>query len=92
VSVWTSGSNEGNFCDVERTYSWCSIGALISPTDVNKTDNWVDVLDASKAASLRCLSLTVNGTKTGLAHANCEEKRPFVCEVENKYDSDLYFK
>jgi len=62
-------------------YAWCSTGAHISLSDVNQTDNWVDVLDVSKAASLRCLSLTATGSKTGLAHANCEEKRPFLCEV-----------
>jgi len=56
--------------------------ALCFPTDVNKTENWVDVLDATKVASLRCLVLTVKAAKTGLGHANCEEKRPFPCEVD----------
>jgi len=82
VSVWTSGSNEGEYCDVvDRKYSWCSTGALVSPTDVNKTENWVDVFDAAKAPSLRCLLLTVIAAKAGLSHAGCEEKRPFLCEV-----------
>jgi len=85
TSVWTSGSNEGNLCDTERTYAWCATGALISPAEVNRTENWVDVPDAAKAPSQRCLLLTATAAKVGLSHSGCEEKRPFLCEV-NKYN------
>jgi len=65
-------------------YSWCSTGALISPADVNKTENWVAVPDAAKAPSLRCLALNVTPAKAALSHAGCEEKRPFLCEVNKQ--------
>jgi len=80
MTAWTSGSNEGTFCDVERTYTWCSSGSIISEVDVNKTDNWLDI-PGKQSASTRCLSMSLNATTRALTHKSCEEKMPFLCEV-----------
>jgi len=76
--VWTSGSSEGENCDVERMYTWCSNSALIPEIDVKTSDSWLDV----SAGTKRCLAMAANISAAALTHADCAEKRPFLCQVQ----------
>jgi len=78
-SVWTSGSNEGSFCDVERTSAWCSTAAIISATDVNNIASYK--FPSENVTSDRCLSLNVTSSSIQLTHANCNKSQQFLCEV-----------
>jgi len=80
TSIWTSGSNEGEFCDIEDKYSWCSINSLINQSDVNNTKYWSKMATANSTAD-RCLELITNDTQIGLHNAYCNDKKPFMCEV-----------
>lgn len=81
-SVWTAGSNEGNACDIEKTFIWCSSGKLITDSQVADASFWTTIPNSSPS-SQRCLELKYDqsaGTK--LAGANCnQDKKSFVCQV-----------
>jgi hypothetical protein len=74
-STWTSGSSEGEGCDVERKFAWCPAGTLLD------TRLWTALPDGN-ATSQRCLQLTLDAANATLERANCtDEKKPFVCQV-----------
>jgi len=91
--VWTSGSNEGENCDVNRKYSWCSTGSVFPEADLAQKDNWLDG-PGLVSSSGQCLAIAINASAAALTHANCAEKRPFLCQVPSIisfYFSFLYF-
>lgn len=87
-SVWTSASSEGDSCDLERTFMWCSTGTLMSETDVLEKENWdpaIGIPDGS-ASNEKCLVLNYNATtkKVALGRSTCQGNRSFLCEVRPK--------
>jgi hypothetical protein len=84
---WTSGSNEGANCDVQKVYGWCSsaTGAPIDPPMVTNDSFW---LSKVASPSQRCLTLSFDSAaatvKIGMKHAECTNKFPVVCERNEK--------
>jgi hypothetical protein len=81
-SVWTAGSNEGNACDIEKSFIWCSSGRMITESQVADPQFWTK-LPSGNPSSQRCLELKYDaeaGAK--LNPANCtQDKKPFICQV-----------
>jgi len=82
ASVWTSGSSEGESCDLQRKFSWCSSGTQMSDSDVNNTEFWTKGATPNGTdSSERCLSLNLESTSFGLIPSDCKVKQPFICQV-----------
>jgi len=78
--VWSSGSDEGENCDVNRKYSWCSTGSVFPETELAQRNNWLDG-PGLVSGSGRCLAMAVNASAVALTHADCSERKPFLCQV-----------
>jgi hypothetical protein len=79
-SVWTSASNEGTDCYLERKFSWCLTGKLFAPSDVTNSQLWEKVPDGSPSAA-RCLGMSVLD-RAVLTQDDCaNDKKPFACQV-----------
>jgi len=75
---WTSGANEGEYCDTEKVYSWCSNGKRVRKQDISV--NWVDGTKEPTSAE-RCLTLKTKDADSSLAFTECGSKRSLLCEV-----------
>jgi len=75
---WTSGANEGEFCDSEKVYSWCSNGKRVRRQEISM--NWVDGTKEPSPAE-RCLALKTKDADFGLDFVECGSKRSLLCEV-----------
>lgn len=83
-SVWTAGSNEGNACDVEKNFVWCSSGTLITETQVADPRFWTTVPNGSPSTQ-RCLELKYDlAARTAkLNSADCmQDKKAVICQVQ----------
>jgi hypothetical protein len=81
-SVWTTGSSEGEACDLQRRFAWCPTGRMINESQVADARYWVTPPDGS-ASTKRCLELSYDASKgASLASAHCStDKRSFICQV-----------
>jgi len=86
---WTSGSDEGENCDVNRKYSWCSTGSVFPETDLAQRNNWLDG-PGLVSGSGRCLAMAVNASSAALTHADCSERKPFLCQVPSIMSSYFF--
>jgi hypothetical protein len=85
LEFWTSGSNEGEFCNAQNVYTWCSIenGTLFQQHQLPGSDMWRN----SKAKDFeldRCVVYKLNEStadKPGLEHSACSAKKFYICEV-----------
>jgi len=75
---WTSGANEGEFCDVEMVYSWCTSGVRVRRQDI--AAKWVN-LSKQPAPTERCLTFHTKDSDFGLDFSTCASKYSLVCEV-----------
>jgi hypothetical protein len=77
---WTSGANDGISCDVQSVYMWCALSELVPPGLLSA------FIKPTTSASERCLLLDAAGTdnSTTLAHSNCTQKMPYICEPKCK--------
>jgi hypothetical protein len=85
-NVWTSGSNEGDFCDVERSFSWCSAGSKINDSILNNTEYWANnQIPGENLTPKKCLSLNFNSPlrNVGLVQSQCDELNSLLCLVIN---------
>jgi len=89
MTFWTSGSNEGDFCNTLNVYSWCSLeNTLLLPdyfTEAGSKVVWKN-MTAKKPDVDRCLVLGLNKTDkeiTGLEHETCNATNFYICEVLN---------
>jgi hypothetical protein len=75
---WTSGANDGENC--EGVYAWCALSELV-PTGLLTA-----FTKAATSSSDHCLSLDTAGTDNSsvLAHSNCTNKMPYICEPKCK--------
>jgi hypothetical protein len=83
-NVWTSGSNEGDFCDVKRSFAWCSTGSKINDSVLNNTEYWANnLIPGENLTPKKCLSLDFNSSlgNVGLVQSECEELRSLLCLV-----------
>jgi len=78
LEFWTSGANEGEYCDTEKVYSWCSMEKRVRRQEISA--NWMDATK-EPTASERCLSLQLKDAKYGLGFSNCGSKHSIICEV-----------
>lgn len=74
TEYWTSGSNEGDFCDVEQLYSWCSLGRTYRGSDMNSS-----ALMRGNSTNNRCLALDV--MMAMMVYSGCAERKELVCQV-----------
>jgi len=79
---WTSGANEGEYCDSEKVYSWCSNGKRFRKQDISL--NWVDGTKEPSPAE-RCLALKTKDADFSLDFAECGSKRSLLCEVHMQF-------
>jgi hypothetical protein len=78
TSFWTSGANEGEYCDVEQTYSWCAEG-----TQVKRKEMTLPFVDANPPdAKERCLSLNLKESNFSLDYVECTATKYTICEVK----------
>jgi hypothetical protein len=75
---WTSGANEGEYCDTVKVYSWCSTGTRFQRMDV--AVDWVNKTK-EPAANERCLVLRAKAKKYGLDFSPCDVQSSVLCEV-----------
>jgi hypothetical protein len=78
TSLWTTGSNEGEYCVEDETFSWCSTEVMFSNYDRNGT-NFIKNITNKNSTSNRCLSMDF--TTASLSLSSCDQKHQFVCEV-----------
>lgn len=80
--VWTSGSSEGESCDVERTFAWCDTGKLLSNTEIANKEYWTEVPDGKSSAE-RCIALHFDAklAKVVLKEADCLGENSFICQA-----------
>jgi hypothetical protein len=83
-SVWTTGSSEGEACDLQRKFAWCPTGRMLNESQMADARYWVTPPDGS-ASIKRCLELNYDAsTGARLANADCSaDKKSFICQVEN---------
>jgi len=87
LTFWTSGSNEGEFCNTLNVYGWCSAlnKSLLLPEFLaaNKTKFWSNATAANPETD-RCLAFNFNKTKddkVGFIHQQCNATNNYICEV-----------
>jgi hypothetical protein len=89
-TFWTSGSNEGLNCDIQRVFSWCSLALnLTAQLSHQKSEFWAENATLQTLANEKCLALqyTKSNQTAGLILRDCEKKLPAICEVyEGKYN------
>jgi hypothetical protein len=78
MSFWTSGANEGEHCDAEQMYSWCSNGTQVKRADISLP--WADANPPS--AQERCLALNLKDAKFALDYVQCNDEKHVLCEVD----------
>jgi hypothetical protein len=83
-NVWTSGSNEGDFCDVKRSFAWCNTGSKIDDSILNNTEYWANnQIPGEDLTPKKCLSLNFNSSlkSVGLVQSHCDELSSLLCVV-----------
>jgi hypothetical protein len=77
---WTSGANDGASCNVQGVYMWCALSELVPPGLMSA------FIKPTNSSSERCLLLDAAGAdnSTTLAHSNCTQKMPYICEPNCK--------
>jgi hypothetical protein len=77
---WTSGANEGDFCNTEGVYGWCSNGKRVIKTNIQLT--FLDLKKVIKPLD-RCLALQSVNSALGLYHTPCSNtnEKTAICEV-----------
>jgi hypothetical protein len=77
-----SASSEGQYCALERTYAWCSTGAIVEGSYINDTQLWAVKPDGSESAG-NCVALGLNNNKTSaqLSLAACTDTKSYMCQV-----------
>jgi hypothetical protein len=80
--VWTTGSSEGDACDVQRKFAWCPSGRLMNESQAADARFWAKPPDGTASAQ-RCLQLNYDAAAGAtLATAHCSaDKKSFVCQV-----------
>ncbi|XP_059484026.1 uncharacterized protein LOC132201683 [Neocloeon triangulifer] len=76
---WTSGSNEGTGCEIDRKYNWCSMNGSSFTGQIMNTSLW-SAPSATDATLERCISYVFDSQKIGMAHTACTEKLLYICE------------
>jgi hypothetical protein len=91
LEFWTSGSNEGESCNAQNVYSWCSATnvSTFEPEFLERVQNkFFRNLIAKDAANDRCVTFKLNASNTetsGFEHAACNKSLNYICEVFFKY-------
>jgi hypothetical protein len=83
MAFWTSGANDGDQCDVEGAYAWCSLSEVVPKGLLNA------YMKPANASTERCLLLNAAGkdNSSALAHSDCSVKMPYICEPTCKIPS-----
>jgi len=88
LNFWTSGSNEGENCHLQKVYSWCSLDTLLLPELLTQSQEkfyWRN-MTAQNPETDRCLGFNFNGSSaeiTGLEHQSCNSTGNYICEVQS---------
>jgi hypothetical protein len=83
LHFWTSGSNEGENCDTQNVFEWCSIATNIEAAQISNDSFWVSQ-NAPISPKERCLLLQYSekiGSSVGVKLTDCEKQYPALCEV-----------
>jgi len=79
TKYWTSATNAGQNCDVQKLYSWCATDESLPLALFSGY-----MRASSDAAAERCLVFEPagNNTSTLLSHEGCtdDKKLPYICE------------
>jgi hypothetical protein len=76
MTFWTSGANDGDQCDVQGIYAWCSLSEVVPKGLLNT------YAKPSKLTTERCLCFNATGkdNSSALMHSDCSVKLPYICE------------
>jgi hypothetical protein len=76
LKFWTSGANDGDQCDVEGSYAWCSLSEIVPKGLLTA------YMKPANLSTERCLLLNAAGkdNNSALAHSDCTVKMPYICE------------
>lgn len=82
MPFWTSASSEGQNCNLQRTFAWCTTGTDVDKKYVDDTQLWLDVPDGSETAG-NCVALGLSKSETSaqLSLAACVEPKSYLCQV-----------
>ncbi|XP_059474381.1 uncharacterized protein LOC132196029 [Neocloeon triangulifer] len=78
VNYWTSGANDGSFCDVENVYTWCAPNVTVAPDDVTMLKYW-SIAKTFNAITDRCIAIQFNATSASIYFTQCENKLAYIC-------------
>lgn len=82
MQFWTAASSEGQFCNLKRTFSWCTTGTIIDEAYVNDANIWVEKPTGNESAgNCIALGLSANDISPQLSLAECTESNSFMCQV-----------
>lgn len=81
-SFWTSASSEGQNCGIERTFAWCTSGAIVDEKYVNDAQLWLNAPNGSETTA-NCVALGLSSSETSaqLSLAACADSKSFMCQV-----------
>lgn len=87
-SVWTSGSSDGDSCDIERSFIWCSTGSKINDSVLKNANFWANSeIPGYKPMPQKCLALKFPSAvgNVGLAQSDCGELNSLLCLVNKHF-------
>jgi hypothetical protein len=76
MKFWTSGANDGDQCDVQGVYAWCTLSEVVPKGFLTA------YMKPANSSTERCLLLNAAGkdNSSALAHSDCSVKMPYICE------------
>jgi hypothetical protein len=88
MEFWTSGSNEGEYCNLQNVFNWCSQtegnSTVFVPEFLAKVGNkYFRNMLANDSAIDRCLAFKLNATKnetSGFELEECNKTMKYICE------------
>jgi hypothetical protein len=75
INIWTSGGSQGEHCDAEKVYSWCTNRAQVNKQELPWSDANPPQLNKS------CIYLNSKDAKFALDYADCKTENQVICEV-----------
>jgi hypothetical protein len=80
--LWTAASSDGQYCAMERTFAWCTTGAILEEIFINDTQQW-DATPKGSASDGNCvaMSLKTDESSAQLSLAACSDSKSYMCQV-----------
>jgi hypothetical protein len=82
MQFWTSASSEGQSCNLNRTFAWCTTGTIFDEKYTDDAQIWMAVPNGSESAG-NCVTLGLSKDETSaqLSLAACADSKSYLCQV-----------